>query len=527
MPLCILPSKRGLLIKQIKEFTLDSIGEFLSQYAEKSESVFWLSSPDFERIVYISPAYETIWGRKATDLYTNPSSWLDALVLEPGEQYNPITAMAEKIAQHGSEARFEETYRIWRPDGEIRWIMDRGFPVYDKHGNCCGVTGVANDITQSKQVEDALKAAKSRAEFANKSKTDFLAKITHELRTPLNGILGNTELLEDAENITILQKDTLNSIETSGKHLLSLIDELLDIATLESGRIELEQKTFVLNDMLQNVYKQCSIIANKKGLPLYLDCNEKPQHVVGDEKRLKQIIINLVSNAAKFTHSGHIIIKLTLINTSDKKCTFQINVIDTGIGIADDKLDYIFEKFNQVDDGLAGRSDGFGLGLAISREIIEKMNGHIKVVSKVNHGTSFTIELTLPNITEQPNTENKEFLSRHILLIEDHPINQKVAVAMLQKLNCSVDCATDGNTALKMFKNNRYDLILTDISLPDIDGCEVTRRIRSENADIPIIAVTAHTNSATKRTVYESGANDLINKPIVQAVLKEKLLAWQ
>ncbi len=144
----------------LRHFTLDSIGEFLQQYAEKSSSVYWLSSPDFDRIVYVSPAYESIWGRKPEELYENPASWLDALVLEPGEVYNPIANMAKEIGREGGHARLDETYRIWRPDGVIRWILDQGFPVYDNNGNCCGVTGVATDITHVKEAQRALEIAK-------------------------------------------------------------------------------------------------------------------------------------------------------------------------------------------------------------------------------------------------------------------------------------------------------------------------------------------------------------------------------
>lgn len=516
------------MIKQIKEFTLDSIGEFLSQYAEKSESVYWLSSPNFEKIVYVSPAYEKIWGRKIPELYSNPPSWLDALVLEPGEQYNPIAEMAEKIAKHGSEARFEETYRIWRPDGEIRWILDHGFPVYDKNGNCCGVTGVATDITKSKQVEIALQAAKQRAESANKSKTDFLAKITHELRTPLNGILGNTELLEGAKNISTEQHDKINLIKSSGQHLLSLINELLDIATLESGKINLEQSPLSLTRLVNEIFKECAVIAEQKNLQLKYEYDENIPDIIGDKKRLKQIIINLVSNAIKFTQSGWIKISLKQIKIHNSTLTFDICVTDTGVGIPEDKQDFIFDKFNQVDDGLAGRSEGFGLGLAISREIIEAMGGNIVVSSRLNKGSTFTINLTLPI---HQSTENKTDASAmphqcHILVVEDHPINLKVVVSMLDRLNCTYDSAVDGKSALSLAKNNYYDLILTDISLPDIDGCEVARSIREDNQETPIIAVTAHTNADTKREVYTSGINDIIHKPITQKILQEKISAW-
>lgn len=513
--------------KRITEFTLDSIGEFLAQYAEKSDRVYWLSSPDFEKITYISPAYEKIWGRKIDELYTNPSSWVDALVLEAGEQYNPIAQMAEKIAIDGSEARLEETYRIWRPDGEIRWIMDHGFPVYDKHGNCCGVTGVATDITANKQVEAALNAAKVRAESANRAKTDFLAKITHELRTPLNGILGNVDLLIDSNNLTEKQHVRLNSIASSGEHLFSLINELLDCSILESGKNDLTKAEFSLNDMLQDIYNQYSAISQKKNIPLYIDCDEKCPPVIGDEKRLKQIIINLVGNAIKFTQKGHIRIILKILTHDQMQLDLQITVQDTGVGIPEDKQEYIFEKFNQLDDGLGGSAQGFGLGLAICREIIEQMQGNIKIQSKLNKGTNFIVNLSLPAANPQSQkTGLIQDLSYKILVVEDHPINQMVVVAMLEKMNCSVATAADGYAALELFEPNKFDLILTDISLPDMDGNQLVQLIRKQDKAIPIIAITAHTNAEVKRAAYDAGVNDVMNKPISQKTLQEKLLRW-
>jgi PAS domain S-box-containing protein len=511
----------------IKKFTLDSIGEFLQQYAERSENVFWLSSPDFQRIVYISPAYEKIWQRKIKDLYNNPTSWLDALVLDPGQEYNPIASMAEKIAQEGPNARFEETYRIWCPNGEIRWIMDHGFPIYDLEGNCCGVTGVATDITASKEIEFSLEAAKLRAEIANKSKTEFLAKITHELRTPLNGILGNIDLLKEATNLTEAQREYLTIVGASGSHLLSLINELLDISTLESGKMVLDIQVFSIKELLEDIYHQNKVIAENKGLQLILDIDDKTPEVLGDSKRLKQIIINLIGNAIKFTARGTIKIEQSIANLTNENCNLIIKVKDSGIGIPDGKLDYIFEKFSQIDGGLTRNKDGFGLGLAISREIIEAMQGTISVYSQIKKGTTFTVNLTLP--LTQNNTSSTTHLAKpcNVLLIEDNIINQKVAVAMLTKIKCSVDVVENGHTALEKFANNHYDIVLTDISLPDIDGCEVTKLIRQQNKDIPIIALSAHTNLEIKRAAFDAGVNDFLSKPITQDTLSEKIYTWQ
>lgn len=512
--------------KQISEFTLESIGDFLAQYAERSDSVYWLSSPDFSRIVYVSPAYETIWGRSIDTLYADPKSWSDALVLEPGKSYNPIAAMAEKIAKDGANARYDENYRIWRPDGQIRWIMDHGFPVYDKQGNCCGVTGIATDITEIKEAEYALDAAKQRAESANRSKTEFLANITHELRTPLNGILGNTELLKNSEHLTTEEKEQLEAIEYSGSHLLSLIDELLDVTSVETGNIHLNNEDFNLHDVFHRVEKQCQALTNKKGLQLVSDNDNAIPKLTGDAKKLQQVIINLIGNAIKFTPSGKITFTSSLIIKTERTCQFEISVSDTGVGIPSDKLGFIFEKFSQLENKLDKTAQGFGLGLAITRNIIEKMGGNISAKSKINCGTTFTINVELPVANAKISTHSSKLPNIKILVVEDHPINQKIIISMLEKLGAQVDAFFDAQSTLDAFKKGYYDIILTDINLPDLSGCELSKKLHRIEPELPILAVTAHSHQEIKREAYEAGINEVLEKPLTQQLLLEKVGAW-
>ena len=507
-----------LMSKQITYFSLDSIGEFLAQYAEKSNDVYWLSSPDFQRIVYISPAYEKIWGRKAAELYANPKNWSGALVNTPPD-YNPIATMAERIANEGSTARYDELYQIKRPDGEIRWILDRGFPIYDQQGNCCGVTGVATDITESKQAEEALKLAKEQAEAISRAKTEFLAQVSHELRTPLNGILGNLAILKNHHSDTENQ-ESIHNIELSSKHLLSLIKDLLDSTALAAGNINIESEPFDLATTLTDVHHELLALAKAKSLNFTTTIDQNiPPTLLGDARRIRQILINIIGNAIKFTHSGEIKLKAKLIAVKDSSCEIKICISDTGIGIPSNKFDVIFEKFKQIDSSYSRQNEGFGLGLTICREIIEKMHGTIQVTSQLNQGSQFNINLPL----SLPNNDVISIKNCRILLIEDNLINQTVALHMLKAAGCITEVAKDGKEALEKFDQHHYDLILSDLSLPDMDGFAIARYIRQKNHIIPIVAVTAHSNEESRIEAFESGMNDVICKPFTAKSLLEKI----
>lgn len=508
-----------VMVKQITQFSLHAIGEFLEQYAEKSNDVYWLSSPDFQRIIYVSPAYEKIWGRKVVDLYTNPQSWNNALVNIPAD-YNPVVAMADRVAKEGSAARYDELYQIKRPDGEIRWILDRGFPIYDTQGNCCGVTGVATDITESKQAEEELKLAKEQAEFASTAKTEFLAKVSHELRTPLNGILGNLEILKNHSIGTSEQDDCIHNIELSSRHLLSLVKDLLDISALTTGRIELDPEPFDLTTTLQDIYNELLTLTQNKGLQFNIKVDSRiPSRLLGDVRRIRQIIINIIGNAIKFTRSGEIKLTTKLIKLNDTICEVNITISDTGIGIPTNKLDIIFEKFKQIDSSYSRQNEGFGLGLAICKEIVGKMDGTIQVSSKLNEGSQFSINL--------PFAIHKNKLvpikNCHVLLIEDNLINQTVALHFLKAAGCTSDVANNGKEALEKFTQHHYNIILSDLSLPDIDGFAIARYVRNKNPTIPIIAITAHSDDETRLAALGAGMNAVLHKPLTAQSLIEKI----
>ncbi len=378
-------------MKERDYLSLEAIANFLAKMAEKSESVYWLSSPDFNRIAYISPAYEKIWGRSRDVLYTEPEIWITYLHPEDVQNYHPIHAMADRIAQKGAMARYEENYRIVRPDGEVRWIMDRGFPIYDENGQCCGVTGVAVDVTKDKQAEEALRKAKEAAELANQLKIEFMRNMEHDIRTPFNGILALSKILWESE-LDPERKELLGDITHSAKDLLDYCNSILDFSRIELGNLLKIEKKFNLKKLVDGIIAIETPAAKLKNLKLILNYPENiPLMVLGDSYRLQRILINLISNAIKFTHEGEVLLEIQLAKfLNEKKVIIKFIVKDTGIGIPEEKQNLIYEKFTRLNPSNKGMYKGTGLGLSIVKQFIEEMDGEIELKSELGKGSIFT-----------------------------------------------------------------------------------------------------------------------------------------
>jgi PAS domain S-box-containing protein len=380
------------------------MANFLSKLAEKSETVYWLSSPDFKSIAYISPAYEKIWGRSRDALYLEPELWISYLHPDDVKNYHPIHAMAEKIEKQGDAARYEESYRIIRPDGEVRWIIDRGFPIYDETGACCGVTGVAIDITKEKQAEEALRLAKEEAEKATKLKSEFIRNMEHDVRTPFNGIWGLASYLWEHEPEGE-KKELLGDITQSAKELLDYCNGILDFSRIEHGSLPVIEKKFDTKTFMENIIAVETPAAKVKKLELLLDYPSNiPSYVMGDQYRLQRILINLVSNAIKFTKTGYVKLGVKLAKQqSERIVLLAFSVEDTGIGIPQEKQDFIYEKFAKVNPSNEGIYRGSGLGLRIVKQFIEELNGEIDLESEIKKGSKFicTIPFKLPLVTEE------------------------------------------------------------------------------------------------------------------------------
>jgi two-component system aerobic respiration control sensor histidine kinase ArcB len=566
-------------VEKINQLTLEDIGSFLEKLAEKSESVYWLSSPDFKKIQYISPAYERIWGRSCAALYANPELWITYLHPDDSQDHHPIYDMAERVGSEGPLARYQKEYRIIRPNGEVRWIIDQGFPVYGRDNKCCGVTGVAVDITENKLAEEKLKESKEKAEAASRAKSEFIANMSHDIRTPMTGIVGMVQdMLDTAEEtqkkieskkissqeelsrlligLTTLVKTDSDILMSAVDQLLQLCNEILEVTHLDGGMSVQPSESFDLHDLIQANVELQQPVAKHKKLALSAKIDKKvPRYVKGLKNYTDRTILNLVSNALKFTAKGSVKIKVAIAEDQsasssnvDKSVIVQIRVEDTGMGIPEEKFDVIFEYFSRLTSSYEGVYKGSGLGLYTVKNYIEAMKGSIGLTSAVGKGTCFTI--TLPFIISDtvdrpresirvpvaPLHSTSNFLdpiatevlnpSARVLVVEDNEIAAMGVVISLRPFQCAVDVAENGAKALEKAQNNAYDFILMDVGLPDMSGIEVTKAIRSfsdpQKAQVPIFALTGHANdSVARQQCLDAGMQAVYRKPAQTLMLNE------
>ena len=393
----------------------------------------------------------------------------------------------------------------------------------------------SQDITERVRAEEEMKRAKEAAEAAAQARTNFLANMSHEIRTPLNGVLGMAALLARTR-LTAQQREQVGIIQSSGRHLLGVINDVLDVAKITSGKVELEQAPFQLCDSVSQALQPLALQAEQKGVafetePLTMEC----PWVLGDAQRLNQVLLNLVSNALKFTPTGGWVrVAGRLVADAPDSLTVAFAVADSGIGIAADKLEYIFESFTQAYADTTRQFGGTGLGLAISRALVAQMGGELAVESQPGHGSTFTFQLTLPKTAapvEAPGEPAPTDVLRglRVLLVEDNAINRLVARQMVEAWGGVVTEAVDGPTALALFEEQPFDVVLMDIQLPGLSGLDVTQRLRrhpdARRAATPIVALTANAYATDAQQYLAAGMNDFLAKPFDEAELCRKLLA--
>jgi PAS domain S-box-containing protein len=406
---------------------------------------------------------------------------------------------------------------------------------------------VIRDISDRKRVEDELQKAKEAAEVASRAKSEFLANMSHEFRTPLNAILGFTQLMRDDALLNPAQQETLGIINSSGEHLLSLVNDVLEMSKIEAGRVVVNENDFDLYHMLESLKNMLKLKAEAKGLHLIFERAENvPQHIRTDEIKLRQILINLLGNAIKFTQQGSITLRLSSPASYESQngalAVIQFEVEDTGVGIAGEDLFNVFKPFVQTASGRQSQ-EGTGLGLPISRSFIRLLGGNIAVSSGLNKGTTFTFAIKVRVISppveiaqlqevatkEVAKTIPKDRLPLRILIAEDNPVNQKVALRMLNKLNYTADIAQNGKEVLEAMRHHSYDVILMDIQMPEMDGFETTRYIltQTEECSRPIIiAMTANALKEDRDRCLAAGMQDHIAKPIRLEELQKVLEYW-
>lgn len=383
-----------------------------------------------------------------------------------------------------------------------------------------------NEIKVRKQKEKELAEALELTQQAERAKDQFLSNMSHEIRTPMNGIIGLAKLLLKEPALQSDHKDLVQHIDYSAKHLLRIINDILDFTKLDSDKLIFEEIDFDLNDLLKNLYHSLSVKAKEKKIDFRIsnDINI-PNVLCGDLHRLSQIILNLASNAIKFTDEGQVTIDCLFQSETETAVTILFKITDTGIGIPEDKVDYIFEQFTQSDSTVSRKYGGTGLGLAISKKLVTRFGGEIVVTSKLGEGSIFSFDITLAKGKGEapkevkPKVESPTSLANEnitILLAEDNKLNQVVAKRHLQKFDINVDIAENGKMAIDMLKQKKYDMILMDINMPVMDGIEATKQIRQ--LDIPqhsikIAAMTASVLEKDTQKCFEAGMDDFISKP--------------
>jgi len=373
---------------------------------------------------------------------------------------------------------------------------------------------------------EELIIAKEKAEEATRAKSMFLANMSHEIRSPMNGILGLSRLMKN-ETENSEHHDMLNIVTTSGEHLLQIINDILDFSKIEAGQIDLESIDFDIRKLCEIIFQLLNFRAVEKGINFTIDIDKDiPEVLIGDSFRLNQIIMNLTNNAVKFTLKGDVVVSIKLLEKDTEWVSILFSVKDTGIGIPEKAQRMLFQEFTQSDSSITRQYGGTGLGLAISKNLTNLMGGKIKLESKQDVGSEFMFELKFKYKEQKISTmsnNNKELPEDiTILVAEDNPINQKVAVLTLRQLGLACDVAKNGLEALEMYKENRYDIILMDMQMPVLDGLNASQKIRSfeNNENIEnstyIIALTANASSDDKQKCLDAGMDNFISKPFKQ-----------
>jgi PAS domain S-box-containing protein len=477
---------------------------------------------------FISDDVEALSGYPASELIDNEVRTFDSII-NPSDR----ESVAEKVGE-AVEAKLPWLieYRIDRRDGETRWVGETGRAIYREGGEVDYLDGVIADISKRKEMEAQLLVAREQAEAANRAKSEFLSHMSHELRTPLNGVLGYAQILQRSPDVTEKQRGSLDAIISCGDHLLSLINDVLDLSKIEAGRIELDMAPCDLHQLIEGVANILRPRAQEGGVGFKIEVGpEVPMGVVSDAAKLRQILVNLLGNAVKFTSQGDVILRIGELPDG----TFRFEVIDSGVGIAADELEAIFDPFKQVEAGKA--AGGTGLGLAITQRLVAKLGGTLVVESELGKGSNFKFAIPL----EEVETADFEAIGEDafdassaklapgqditILVADDRETNRDILEQMLDDMGFTTVLADDGDVAIDVLRTRHFDMVLMDVRMPRMNGIDAVKIIRGDDSikDVKVIAVTASVFPDFKNKAIIAGFDDFLGKPFRASELIGKL----
>lgn len=444
----------------------------------------------------------------------------------------------------GNLSEYSITFRMKHSSGKWIWIQSRAKAIFNEQGQAIRMVGANADITYLKEYQEFLKREKRLAEQANEAKSEFLAHMSHEIRTPLTAVNGIAEIFENnIDQFSPRHQRLIGTLKTSISSLKDLINDILDFSKIESGEIELEEKYFEMDRFFEQIISITSIRASEKDINYSFNYDAvRDIQFYGDPVRLRQVFINLIGNAIKFTNTGSVEVKVYFQKKGRVKF-LRFDVIDTGVGIAKDKLELIFERFKQSDASVSRSFGGTGLGLSISKKLVDIMGGEIKLKSKLGKGSTFTVLIPMaeskikmikevdPDLKGKAKDQIKAEISddKKILIVEDYEGNIVILGYILEQMNLDYDVAHNGLEAVEKWKDNHYDAILMDIQMPEMDGFSATAEIRKseeENAltPTPIIGMTAHALVGDREKCLKAGMNAYIPKPINEKELKTEIM---
>jgi PAS domain S-box-containing protein len=503
--------------------------------------------------VQVNERWAEMLGYRVEEIDPHVDSW--RALVHPDDWPAIDAALTPHLRGETDSYRCE--HRLRHRDGHWVWVLDAGQVVErDAAGRAVRALGIHLDISDRRQALDDLEASRrqlearvqertqalaratAEAHAANEAKSAFLANISHEIRTPMNAIVGLTRLLarsaHDAE-----QAGRIAKIEVAAEHLMTLIGDVLDLSKIEAGRMMLEQLPLNLPALLEDALGLFALPAQAKGIALRLHAADVPDGLLGDPTRLRQAVLNLVGNAVKFTERGAVVLDVRVLDETPDAVRLRFEVTDTGPGVSAEVAQRLFGAFEQGDASTARRHGGTGLGLAITQRLAQMMGGEVGLTSEPGCGATFWFTARLPRDVHAgvPQTApappcpsaadrvRRLHAGRRVLLVEDNPVNQEIALAVLAQGALSVTVADDGASALRLAERTAFDAVLMDLHLPDMDGFEITRRLRQAGITSPVLAVTASALPLERAQCEAAGMVDFITKPLDAEALHEALLA--